>query len=658
MAYSKIIITFVDNAQIGNFIRFDITNHNNGNVTQSTETCFYSRQEPEMFAYNSDVGITISNYFTALNYDINSTNLYTITKYGSTVTIEAKSENVTFSGFFSTVSNIYAVVQNEPLVTAFDITSVSFSQASANECSNVSVDILATDEITSVTSPVAISGDGNNDISFDYVRGSTINVIVTNGVTTKSKIVTLPAFLNNPIVNTVLTPSGANVTITGNTMSGLTYSLDGVTYKSSSIFYGIVEGDYTAYVKDAYGCIKTTDFSITIFTPSIAPKTEYAFISNTNSIRYKKDQEWDNINYFKNDDNTLSSEEDVILAYPYIQKFQSNNIVTTQIKTNYSNIDVYVTDQNGNVDSPTIYKKTTNIGKKDRRDALGYELSDGRYGIYFQTGNTYDYDTQIANGTYQLFGKVPSWAKIGQYFNIDDLAYYEIKDIVFVEEINSEVLIISSLAGSPNNKVVSTTYNSFNWDAYEFDIDMSAYENDCIQVRVDLTDSVFNDVTFLSEKISVYNKLDDHLTVKYSNSNNNEILYSTGINHLLYLDYTLFGLASETSIEIHKTDNYVYSLNSDVYKKKKVEFVNLSTMMAQKVIQAFSLDTININGINYTTESINEPSRIGVTNLYKLEITVYRTSEGAEQQDVDVISGIDEIEVPALAKGNDGFIEL
>ena len=659
MAYSKLVITFNVELELLEFVEFVITDHDISVITTIKETCTEVRTGPGEFRYRPDPSDSAASYVSALNYDLNSTNLYTISRVGNAVTIQAKKDNVTFGSFYTTNLSMGSVVTNEPFVSSFYIETVDFSQATADECNNVKVDVTATSEITGITTPVAVTGDGNEDLSFDYVRGTTFTLTVTNGVNTRTTQITTPDFLVTPTVSIVTTPTGANVTILGNTLSGLTYSLDGVTYKSSSVFYGITEGTYTAYVKDMYGCIKTTSFEITGFETSVTPTTPYSFVSNTNTLRFKRDMIWDNTSVFKNEYNTLSHEEDCRLVYPYYQKFLESDSVTTQLKTNYSTVTVTTILSDGTEAPVTAYKKTANIGKKDMRDSLGYEFPDGvRYGIYFQTGNTYDYDTGVANGTYELYGTLPAWAKIGQYFYVDGYGYYQIKSIVYEDAIGSEVLVIDSLAGSPTSKIVSTTYNVFNWDAYEFGTYMDAFLNKCFQVKIVLSDPNYETITFLSEKITVYQELDELLYFKYKNTVNNEILYSTGIEHILRLDYTLFGLASETNIEIHKTDNYVYSLNTDVYSKKKVEFINLSTMMAQKVVQALSLDTIYINGVQYTTESISDVTRMGVTNFYKLEAVLYKTSDEVDTQYTDIITNVDIIEVPALISGGTGFIEI
>ena len=54
----------------------------------------------------------------------------------------------------------------------------------------------------------------------------------------------------------------ATIIATGGT-GALTYSLNGTTYQGSNVFSGLAAGNYTAYVKDAYGCIEQLSFTLT-----------------------------------------------------------------------------------------------------------------------------------------------------------------------------------------------------------------------------------------------------------------------------------------------------------------------------------------------------------------------------------------------------------
>jgi hypothetical protein len=53
-------------------------------------------------------------------------------------------------------------------------------------------------------------------------------------------------------------------------------------------------------------------------------------------------------------------------------------------------------------------------------------------------------------------------------------------------------------SGIDTNVIVSSVYNDFNYEVYEFTIDMVNYLNQTIQVKY--TDSRFETITHLSEK--------------------------------------------------------------------------------------------------------------------------------------------------------------
>lgn len=71
-----------------------------------------------------------------------------------------------------------------------------------------------------------------------------------------------------PSIVAVPTPTSCTVnngiiTITASGgLPGYTYSLDGITYVAGNVFTGLASGNYTAYVKDANGCIKSTNVTL------------------------------------------------------------------------------------------------------------------------------------------------------------------------------------------------------------------------------------------------------------------------------------------------------------------------------------------------------------------------------------------------------------
>jgi hypothetical protein len=71
-----------------------------------------------------------------------------------------------------------------------------------------------------------------------------------------------------PLITAIATPSSCianDGTITATGTGGtapLEYSIDGATYQPGNIFNGLAPGNYTVYVKDANGCIKTTTVTV------------------------------------------------------------------------------------------------------------------------------------------------------------------------------------------------------------------------------------------------------------------------------------------------------------------------------------------------------------------------------------------------------------
>jgi len=668
MAFSKIEITFNRLVEVGENIFFNWRDLDvNGGVDTfiTNEVCNDPRLSPGQFSYDGELNgkLQDANYFTAWDYDYNSGNLFKITLAVDKVTIEAKKDNIEFFNP-STNAGVTFVITNEPQVATFVIESIEFLEAVSDKCNQVKVRVTTSSPMTNLLNPVEILGVNNNVVEFDYARYTNNLVIVENATNTRQQSFTTPFYLEEPTVSLVNTPSGATATVSGqSTLNGLEYSLDQITWQLSRVFPGLGEGSFTVYVRDTYGCIKSTAFQVDDFTPDAVLKEPVNYVSTTNSIRFKKDEVWDNNSIFRNDINTLSYEEKVNLCVPFIHKFTDQDVVKTQFKTNYETQEVEIYNcTTKTTDIATVIPVTDNLNKVDKRDANGYIFTDGtnRYGFYFQTGNTYEDDAPVntISGTYQLFGGLPSWCKIGAYFSVDNGAYAKIDDIVFVDEIQSYV-IVSNISYVGVTFILRANYNVFNWDAFEFDINMSAYLNQEIQVTIKLTDSNpdFDNVTFISEKVQVYSDLSDFVTIKAKNTTNNDVVYATGIEHLSRLEFDLYGLADESELEIEKGDDTVYQLNTYSYSKKKLSLTRLSTMVARSIRQQLSLNNVVIDGIDCKIEEIGEPTRIGVTNVYKMEITLYQVENKLRADTVDTEIDLDIVDVPALVKGNDEFIK-
>ena len=666
MAFSSIEIRFNRRVEINENVFFNWRDLDvNGGLTTyiTNEVWAATRTRPGLVQYSIEQNngeIDVINYRTAFNYDYNGSNLFTVTLVDSnTIRIEAKKTNIEFFSYQSN-GGATAVIDNQAQVPTFNIVSVAQLEANANPCTNVKVRVTASSPITNLLAPVEILGVNNSVVEFDYVRGTNFQVVIENATEQRTQSVTTTGFLNTPIINRVNTPQGTTATIIGYaSRNDMQYSLDGVTYQLSNVFFGLATGLYTAYAKDSYGCIKSASFTVDSFTPDVTVDDPFAYVSNTNSIRFKKDEVWDNNNIFKNDSNTLSFEERALLNVPFIHKFTDQDVVPIQYKTNYeTQVVTLINCTNGTEDILTPIRETNNLNKVDVRDAVGYDFNDGRFGFYFQTGNIYedDFPVNTIKGEYELYGSLPAWAKIGNYFSVDFGAYVKIDDIVFVESLNANV-IVTDVVFVGTAFVLKANYNVFNWDAYEFDIDMTTYLNKEFQIKIEMTDTDFDPVTFISEKVQVYSDLSDRLTIKASNTENNDVVYATGIVHIARVDYDLDGLADESELDVHKTDDNVYQLNGYSYDKKQLTLTRMSTMIARQLRQMLTLDVIYINGVRVTIESIETPARIGISNNYKMDVTYYEVTDKPTSGDVDTDVELDIIDVPALIIGNNDFIK-
>jgi len=677
MAFSKIQLTFSRKVEIGEVINFawrDLDINGGATTISNVESCVAVRTGKSVFEVwsgtDANGGKSLLQWFPAYEADYNNLGLFTIqVTGGNVILITAKKDNIEFLGQGSN-AGVSFVVTNEAQIPNFKINSIEYLEANVNPCDNIRVRVTTGTPMLRISSPVFIDNVNNTVVEFDYPRNTTVFVAVADANKAVQQIETFKDFLNNPTVKVTTTPSGATVTVSSaqspgtnvNALTGLTYSLDGINYQSSKVFSGILDGNFTAYAKDIYGCVKTTPFTVESFTPDVGRGTETAYISNSNSIRFKKNEVWNNNTIFRNDTNTLSYEEKAQLCVPFIHKFTDQDDIKIQLKTNYETVSVSVYNcTTKTTTNPVVLPITSNLNKVDKRDAIGYEFPDGeRYGFYFQTGNIYDPNETlpIITGSYALYGAIPPWGKIGNYFAVDGLAYAKIVDIIYEDSLSAYVLVTDiSFAGDPVNVILQANYNVFNWEAYEFNIDMSPFLNEEIQVTIDLTDSDFETVQFVSEKIQVYSDLSDFVTIRSKNTTNNDIVYQSGIEHTARLEYDLFSLSDESELEIEKGDDSVYQLNTYSYAKKKLSLTRLSTALARTIRQQLSLDTVVIDGISCKIEEIGEPSRIGVTNVYKMEVTLYEVENKLVSNIVDTDVELDIVDVPALIIGNDEFVK-
>jgi len=665
---SKITLTFTGIPVEDTFVELKV-----GYLINNLKETFKSVR---VASYQSKIGVDIlgvmNNYLVAFSTDYNTSGDFTVTKnaIASTISIEYPISGwFTLGAFNDTSGVINAVIEDTPDPTLINIDDVSFSEAT-DPCNDVQLDI--TTDVLAVKYRINGGADVVNAINpfnFDYIRGAYINLEVENAEgNTSSQNIQLPQSLvaANIDVGILNSPSGATLTITVNNSTGLdlTYSLDDITYQSSNVFSGILEGDYTIYVKDQLGCSAQKDFSVPSFEDGgVTQKTAYADLpSKSNSIRFAKYVDWGICGNYKNDENTLSCD------LPYTQNsrqvfqlFQSCDIITTQIKSNYANIVATIIEEDGTEHLVPVDKKSNNVGLQDKRDAIKYNLGGLglQTGVYFTAGNTYDYDTGLVNGSYTLNGGLPAWGYIGNFIFLDG-AWFEIQNIIFDETKSAEVLVIDAVyTGVDVSVIVSSIYDLENYDIYEFNIDMGVYNEKKIQVNITETDSRFDDAIFLSEIIDIQTEQENTVEIIYYNDTNTDIFYATGIENKIRIPIEFFSGGLSDNTEADRTDTNTYLIDSEGYENDTIYFQLISKQIMRKVVQALSHKFVFLNEVQYVKEDSPELIPLLGTNLYRVNAKMTKADAVYTSRGTGQTFSVGEFEVPSLLEQtSDGYIKI
>lgn len=610
------------------------------------------------------LGFVNSFYRTAFNLDYNSTGLFTVTSTNGatnsgigTVVIQANFSGAVFTGTGNSFVDV--TIENEVTFPDFSIDEITFTPKIGDELSLCTINIATNHLATKIIQPFVRNPNTENPIIFVPYRNMTFNVELedANGLRVLQSVTT-PPYLNieNFTFDVVSSPEGGTVNISNVNSEGLNlqYSSNYVTYQDSPVFSGLEVGYYNFSIKDHLGGIVYKGLQINEF----GIYTPYFYISKSNSFRFANRITWGDSANYKTDENTLSNEVDCEIPYTEIQQFQSADVITTQFKSNYeTNVATIVKADLTEVDVPVV-KKSNNIGIKDKRDAFKFNLGSGKTGLYFVSGNVYDYVTGLANGTHFLNGTLPEWAVVGNYFKIGS-SWFLIEEIVYDESKNADVVVfLNTYTGADVAVIAASIFNRFNYEVYEFTIDMVNYINQYFQVRINNTDDNFTEIIHLSEQIWCKVKHENVLEIKYSNSTNTDIFYGTGIENLIRLPYTYFKGRAEEESEIHKTDTNSILLSADVYEVDEIVFEPVTKEIWRKMVLALSHENVTINGVGYVKNgNFNSEGPLERSNLYVLTATMIKTgsvysSQSSGGSDFDGTS----VEVPGLIETDSGYM--
>lgn len=672
MTYSEITIEFLEDLEIGSEVTFKV-----GSTISDRDPVEYKETWVNMRAGsnqvttetpNSTVGdVSAFNYLKAFYLDYNSLNsTYEVSSIGNKVLIKSKSPYLQFSEGLAiryvddlqVLLNVQFTINNYS-GTVFTLDSYEFLSHDNN--SYLKLRCETSDLATKIISPVSIDNT-DNPFEIEVLRGSvSTNLKLENSEGQQiDQIIFVPsAFTSDNLTVTVNnSPNGGTViaqTINTTDLT-FTYSIDNTTWQVSNVFDSLPEGSYTMYVKDQFDVAVSKTFVVN----NIGVDEPYFYISSSNSIRFALNSE-DGIQSDKRiDQNRLSYEDFTDVLYKEIQHFQSDDIITTQYKTNYSNVSVSVV-QNEIETSLGIIQQSNNLDLKDSRDAIKFNYGNNKTGIYFIAGNKYDFDTGLVTGDYTLNGNLPEWAKVGEYIKIDN-AWLEIENVFPSDDKQAEIIVLNvPYTGDETTVIVGSIYNRENYDLFEFITSMGLFQN--FQIKIHCLDDRFQELIYLSEDIEVKEDLSGFSEITYSNDTNTDINYSTGIENKLWIEMDNVSGVFKGDSETHLTDTKTILLNGNVQQGKEFKTIPYTLGIIEKVFKAFHHRELYIDGEKYVLfEEPEVEGRLDDSNLYVLTARLIKANElyKAKSYNSSLPYTGELVEIPAFISidGGSGFIKI
>ncbi|MGG5506693.1 MULTISPECIES: hypothetical protein [unclassified Myroides] len=653
----QIDLLFSDQVKLNNSFNLFVRDNKNNKHDVSTKFVEF-RKEPFQTVIGANVQDTIHNLRKTLELDYGG--IFRSEIVDSGVRLTAIQPNWIFDRHVTNPIDMPIRVIPEDIVQqAFSVRSIEYLPFETDRCNKVIVKVTTSLPMSSYCTDLTCFIYNSNVLEIERQRGSGIFQLdlVRNAQIITLNIMTPPLMedgYDNIIVLEIINGlNGGSVTVNAPFSSQLQhqFSIDNIAWQESNTFSGLLEGHYTVWIKDKYGCVRSKDFQIDPYTNNIIRSNNFHYLSKSNSIRFARR---DPANSHKTDENTLSCEVDVLKPYKQIQVFKPTDVIKTQFKSNYNINKAYVLQDEVRNDL-VIQRMTNNLNLKDKRTAIQFNLQNGKTGIYFISGIVFDYDTGAAIETYQLNGNLPEWAKKGNRFQKGD-AWFQIIDTYFDTNKNAEVIVINNVYTSTEFiTIVAAQYNRENYNVFEFSVSMQNYLNSAIRVGIEFAEgeTIFDQkIKYLSEEINVKSIVKDMVEIRYKNTRNTDVLYSTRIEHLLRIPIEYVSGKDIGTSENYKTDDKVTLLEANIYESNEFRFEPLTKEMWRKLKIALSHDTVYIDGVGYVLESDFETEGpLGQTNLYILTAKMIKNGHSYSNRPTNDIIIIDDspmTEVPGF----------
>jgi len=404
----------------------------------------------------------------------------------------------------------------------------------------------------------------------------------------------------------------------------LEISIDNQNFIDSNTISGLTPGNYTLYIKDDFGCLKTEDFTVQT-TPTIGQRNNFRFVSLLNSVPFTKKKQKE-----ANFDNTPSYEfdaENKLNTFEY--QYKGGDKLEFQFRSNYDVNKAYLLNCGEVVNELTVEQMTENLNVTDIRD-MSKVFIDGHLHVYNNgVGDIYD-DNGDVIGQNELNGVLLDAQEIGSVVEVESVGLVEILDIVEIP--NGDLALKLNYTGTVSGtfaKVTTFLEPKINFEVFQFDFTIP--ENDSIDKRYQIalvmnTQAQFDsqnplqNASYISEVILPFQNRKLYRFI-WKNIENNQINWDTGIQCMAYfpkIEEPIFQPKDES--EIYMTDTNSTMLEGDVYETYTFLFDVLSQIQARHLSMITSNEFLYIDDIFYVKEETPDVEALVGSNGYNVEM--------------------------------------
>lgn len=368
---------------------------------------------------------------------------------------------------------------------------------------------------------------------------------------------------------------------------------------------GCTDPNATNYDSDA-----DVDDGTCVFAPP--PVKPVFIVPRMNSLRMVKSQVYDNYDNFATINNQLFCETDYLGRFNpgYHQKFVFEDVIVTQFQSNYEThkATLHRNGQSAVVAELPITMKQQNQGLP--RDFLGWIAAHNQPGetrIYF---NTLNLPVQFVAGD-TLF-----------LINADTYnGQYAIQAVNDDNEIGAPYVVITkeyTEIEARKDVTVQTLYDVLPYNVYEFPLGLALRSAGEYYVKLEATHPDRGDIIYRSEVFSLKREHPGTHCIRYRNNDNAyEIVYATGIIHVLRVESETFEEYTKGTRTIHRNpDNTSRKLQSTTQQMFTWRTYKLPTWLHTTLAVAVEHDYVEIDGMEVLCEEgYSKPTFI---NLYAL----------------------------------------